>query len=211
MRFLISFLALITILEAKLDPKPFYGSTQRIGRDTTLKYCERKLFSDIYGIAMVKPRGTNSTLLVASDPNWCRLIYTSFNESAQELKYLRQFGGYGNAVGKFIYPMGICIDTTVYQGNTNQYAIYVTDSWNKRVAKEKYKIDKDSIVSDGILVSGLSNPTDVACVSRPEGGAYIVVAEKDTHQIRLYQRSATGVISFDSDLWNTGVWCWGVF
>jgi hypothetical protein len=195
MRFLISFLALITILEAKLDPKPFYGSTQRIGRDTTLKYCERKLFSDIYGIAMVKPRGTNSTLLVASDPNWCRLIYTSFNESAQELKYLRQFGGYGNAVGKFIYPMGICIDTTVYQGNTNQYAIYVTDSWNKRVAKEKYKIDKDSIVSDGILVSGLSNPTDVACVSRPEGGAYIVVAEKDTHQIRLYQRSATGVIS----------------
>ncbi|MEO0095219.1 MAG: hypothetical protein ABIL66_04930, partial [candidate division WOR-3 bacterium] len=61
MRFLGIFLCLISILEAKLVPTPFFMNLQRVGRDSTLTHFGKKLFHDCYGIAMVKPRGTNST------------------------------------------------------------------------------------------------------------------------------------------------------
>lgn len=195
MRWLISLICLITIFEAKLVPTPFFMNLQRVGRDSTLTHFGKKLFYDCYGIAMVKPRGTNSTLLVVSDPDWCRLIYTRVYEQQQDLEYLRQFGGFGTTSDKFIVPKGLCIDSTIYSGNSGIYGIYVADSRNNRISKLKYSIAQDRILADGILVSGLSNPTDVACVSRPEGGVYIVIAEKDTHRIRLYQRNSAGGIS----------------
>lgn len=195
MRFLAIFIGIMLTLEAKLVPTPFFMNLQRVGRDSTLTHFGKKLFHDCYGIAMVKPRGTNSTLIIVSDPGWCRLIYTRVYEQQQDFEYLRQFGGYGNAVDKFIVPKGICIDSSIFSGNSDIYGIYVADSRNNRISKLKYSIAQDRILADGILVSGLINPTDVACVSRPEGGSYIVIAEKDTHRIRLYQRTVSGAIS----------------
>ncbi len=187
------------LLYGKLVPTPFITepeTLQRVGCNYTFEYFDRRLIGETYGIAMVKPRGVNSTLIVVTDDMWHRILYTNLIETGrQEARYLRAFGECGAEIGQFSEPKGLCIDTTIYSGITAENAIYIADRWNSRVVKLKYLILQDTILADGILVSGLSNPTDVACVSRPEGGAYIVVVEKDTHRIRLYQRSSTGVIS----------------
>lgn len=185
----------VSCLEGGLIKQSFYGSTQRIGEDTTFSYCEHKVFNDVYGISMVKPRGTNTTLLIVSDPNWCRLIYTNIEEGSRNFRYLRQFGNYGSNDGQFITPKGICIDTTIYNSNTQEYSIYIADSKNNRITNAKYKITKDSIVINGNLITDLSNPTNISCVSQLSGGSYIVIVEKDLHRIKLYQRNASGSIS----------------
>ena len=53
-------------------------------------------------------------------------------------------------------------------------------------------------MSDGILLPWyrVDNPTDVACVAKWGGGAYIVVVERDKHRIQLYQRNADGNLSY---------------
>jgi len=185
----------VTFLIGALDPEPFYSNFQRIGRDTTVTYFNKKLFHDCYGIEMTNPRGTNYTLLIVTDPDWCRLIYANISEQSKGVEYLRQYGGYGSTVDKFDIPMGLCIDTTEYNDNDTTYAIYIADSKNNRITELYYKITKDSIVSGQVLISGLNKPSDVACASIAGGGAYIVVVENDNNRIKLFQRNSSGSLS----------------
>jgi len=197
MKYVLMLVSLIAIGRGALIPIPFYDNLQRIGYDSTMHYFDKRLFYDCYGIAMVKPRSTNSTFMIVSDPYWCRIIYTKINEQSEDVEYLRKFGGYGTSSDKFFEPRGLCFDTTVYIGEDTVHTIYVADSRNNRISKLKYHINADTIVANGILITGLLNPTDVACVSIADGsGSLIVVVEKDTHCIRLYQRDTTGTLSY---------------
>jgi len=189
-------------LIGRLIPTPFITEPepiQRAGYNYAFEYLDKRLIGETYGIAMVKPRGTNSTLVILSDEVWDRLLYTNLVEgSKQEAKYLRMYGESGSGYGQFYGTRGLCIDTAVYEGNMNEYAIYVADWWNSRVVKLKYLITQDTIISDGILIPWfqIGNPTDVACVTKSGGGAYIVVVERDKHRIQLYQRDADGNLSY---------------
>jgi sugar lactone lactonase YvrE len=194
-RFLVFSLCIIFLAEGELVPSPFLKDVQRVGFDSTRKHINKRLFYDIYGIAMVKPRNKKTNLLVASDPMWCRLIYTSVYIYFPTPKYLRQFGGCGVKNAEFLQPRGICIDTTIYKANADEYYIYVADSKNNRISSVKYCIPKERIVEDTILISSLHDPRDVACVTANNGGAYIVVAERDTHRIMLYHRDSVGIVS----------------
>ncbi len=203
-RFILFFLCITIFAEGELVPTPFLNDIQRVGRDSTQKYISKKLFADIYGIAMVKPRNQKTILLIASDPLWCRLIYTSVYIYFPTPKYLRKFGGFGSGNAQFKMPKGICIDTTIYNSNTNEYFIYVADSRNNRVTSAKYIISQDKIVDGGFLISNLDNPMDVACVSDTNGGAYIVIVEKNAHRIKLYHRDSLGTISLVQDYGTRG-------
>lgn len=202
--FILFFFCITIFVEGKLIPTSFLKDIQRVGRDSTQKYIRKNLFHDIYGIAMVKPRNQKTILLVASDPDWCRLIYTSVYIYFPTSKYLRKFGGYGTGNAQFHGPKGICIDTTIYNVNTNEYYIYVADSKNNRVTSAKYNISQDKIIDDGVLISNLDYPMDVACASDPDGGAYIVIVETNAHRIKLYYRDSLGTISLIQDYGTQG-------
>lgn len=139
MKVVVGFFIFTQLLIAKLVPIPFMtepDTIQRAGWDYTYEYFEKRLMGDTYGIAMVKPRGKNATIMILSDESWHRLLYTNLLEnSKQEPQYLRAFGDYGSDLGQFQEPKGLCIDTTVYNNDSNEYAIYVADKWNSRDRK----------------------------------------------------------------------------
>ncbi|MCK4250694.1 T9SS type A sorting domain-containing protein [candidate division WOR-3 bacterium] len=193
MKKILIFICFYKIIEGALVPAPFItdpDSVQRAGYDTTLKYFDRKLFSDCYGIAFSRLRNTTpqGELMVSSDCGWHRLIYIYLEEDTdQSASWIEAYGNFGSGVGQFDEPMGLCIDTTVYNGAGNEYTIYVADKCNNRVVRLKYNMEQELIENADTIGSGFSQPKDVACVTKSSGGAYVVVIEQGNHRLSLYE------------------------
>ncbi len=200
MRKILIFLCLCRILKGALIPIPFMTDPeiQRAGRDSTLKYFDRKLFKNPYGIAFTKLRNTSpqGEIIIGSDCGWHRLIYIYLEEDGrQDARWIKAYGEFGNGTGQFDEPMGICIDTCIYNGIGDEYTIYVADKTNNRVVKLKYKVAEEILVSAGTFGSDLYNPTDVACVVKDGGGAYVVIIEQGNHRLSLYETYSNGSYS----------------
>jgi len=198
MKNILFILCLYKLVEGALIPTPFITDPvviQRAGRDTTEKYFERKLFKSPYGIAFTKLRNTSpqGEIVLSTDCGWHRLVYVYLEEDGrQAAKWIKAYAEFGSGVGQFDEPMGICIDTTIYNGMGNEYTIYIADKINNRVVKLKYKVAEEILQYAGTFGSGFYNPTDVACVAKDGGGAYVVIVEQGNHRLSLYETYSNG-------------------
>jgi len=124
MRIISLILLMVVVLKAMLVPTPFIQDPepiQRFGIDKALQYLGKRTIGRCYGIGFVKPRGMNSIVMVVSDDAWHRLLYINIKDGVPQV--LRAYGGEGSGAGEFYSPRGIFIDTTVYEGNPDNYWI----------------------------------------------------------------------------------------
>jgi len=192
-------LFLCKLLLGSLIPDNFMSNPdiQRAGFEITQEYFSRTLFNSVYGIAFTRLRNTTpqGELMVSSDCGWHRLIYTYLEEEGdQSASWIKAYGKFGNGSGRFDEPMGLCIDTTIYNGISEEYTVYVADRCNDRVVRLKYNINTETLVNAGIFGADFSKPKDVACVSKSDGGAYVVVIEEGNDRISLYGTQSNGTI-----------------
>jgi len=153
------------------------------------------LFGFPYGVAMTRLRNTQplQELIVISDLEWHRILYTVVKESTGEADWIKAFGKCGHGPAEFFYPAGISIDTTVYNGNKNEYTLYVADSRNSRIQILKYRVEREEMRRIGSLNYDFFLPVDVASVTKEDGnGCYIVVVDKDANNITLIESKSDG-------------------
>lgn len=115
----------------------------------------------------------NGNLLVA-DTHYSRIV-----EFSPDGRLIRSFGGYGQAPGQFIYPVGICCDQ---EGN-----IYVSEyGENDRI--QKFSSDAELICSWGSFGAGPGQ------FQRPSGidittNGVIFVADAVNHRVQAFDSS----------------------
>ena len=202
MKKIIAMLFYINLVWGMLVPTPFIQEPepiQRVGYKYTKKYFNRKLFNFPYGVAMTKLRNTEplQELIVVSDLEWHRILYTVVKESTGEAEWIKAFGKYGHGPSELFYPAGISIDTAVYNGNKEEYTLYVADARNFRIQILKYMVRKEEMKRIGSLNYDFFLPLDVASVTKDNGdGSYIVVVDQNAHRITLIESNSQGSYNF---------------
>jgi len=169
------------------DPEPTQRFTAAIA-DTLL---ETHLFGQCYGISLVKIRDSDPEywLGVVSDPVLDQLVYILGVDSLgnRYAKFIKGFDDWQNPQ-YFDRPVGVVCDSTVFDGNNRSYFVYTADCNHDRIVRSYYDSVDERMYFYGYMLEGvLSEPEGVACVSIPEGGSYLVIADTKNHSIRLVE------------------------
>jgi len=169
------------------DPYPIQRFTSPIAEELLGTH----LFGQCWGITIVKIRNIypERWLCVLSDPVLDYLVYILGVDSLgyRYTWFIKGFDDWQNPQ-YFDKPMGVACDSTIFNNNSLNYFIYIADCDHNRLVRAYYNANDEKIHFYDYMLDGvLLNPEDVACLSKPFGGSYIVVADTKHHRILLIQ------------------------
>ena len=177
-----------------LVPRPFTTDPliYRLTRDTARKYIGKQLYAQPYSMDGIMLRNTDSMqLFVSTDIIWNRMLYALYHveDGERKNKWIKEYGKRGNIQGRFYFPKGVCIDTTVYNGEEDVYYIYVADAGNHRIVMLKYNVNSEEIswVKSFDTPFNLSYPADVTCCTVSENYAIILITDTGNHRIIIFK------------------------
>jgi hypothetical protein len=187
------FLMSIFILSwGALIPEPLVTQPypiQQFSSEIAWDLVETRLFGRCWGISFVKIRNSDPEewLEVISDPTLDDLVYILGVDSSGE-RYTRYSKGFDDWEDPqyFQMPRGLACDSSVFNNSPDSYFVYTADSYNDLIIRSYFDANNDTMLfHDSMLTTSLSHPMDVACVSIPSGGSYLIIADTDNHRIQI--------------------------
>ncbi len=171
------------------DPHPI----QRFNWSEAYEHLRGDLFDQCWGISKAKIRNQSleTWLIAITDDVRERVVFFKGVDSLGQryAHWIKKFGKGGSGPGQFYHPRGIVIDTSIYNGQSDKYFIYIADRDNDRIVRLFYNASQESIYfyDDEVGVGILNHPEDVECISINGNSAYLVIADSKHYRIVIYK------------------------
>ncbi len=190
---IVTLLFTVYSLNAKLVPCNLLTRPHPIQRFTWSEAREHlggELFDECYGISKVKMRSGNyeTWLIAITEMIDGKVVYIEGIDSLGERvgHWVKKCGSRGSGIGQLEFPLGIAIDSVVFESKPDTYYIYVADQGNNRIARYFYSARRETMrLKDYIWEGYLAEPQDVDCLPYPGGGSYLLITDTDNHRIIL--------------------------
>jgi len=179
-------LGLVAAATAALVPRNFSDSppVQKLTRAFTRQNWNTAGFNQCHGVAMrriLRKSTLDSTyyLWAVSDEDWDGVVYGVEMKVAGQCSVVTasRYGTEGAGSAQLFTPLGLTIDTVVYDGQSDNLYLYVAERGNNRVSRLRFDWASKTLSSSGLVDPGLSAPTDVCCIARRDRPALLFILD----------------------------------
>jgi hypothetical protein len=197
-------LALVTTVRAALVPRPFMDdpSIQRLTRNEAIEHWSSDMFGQCHGVAITRfPRRAEDDsmplLFVCSDEAMDGILFgMGFDRGGSRGEDWAGFAGEYGLSGSGLYdPLGVAIDTFVYEGRSSQVHVYVACGRGRKLQRFTLDLSTHAMTYNDIVFSPtLGKLTDVSCAAATTSGstaAYLAVVNEYTCRLDVLSVDAS--------------------